>query len=412
MRPAGGGEAEHASRLRDSLRGALRQQVAGYGRVGVSLSGALDSALVAAGVRDVAEDREVHTFSAGYGLDDRELSNVARVAKALGSRHHAIVLDPEDLGALLPWMVWHLEEPVGGEEAGYLFAAAREAARHVSLVLTGFGIEGLFGRLARHRLADLALRYPPLRTPFLELYHHAHRGVPPASLGGRALRTAYYRGRDVPAARLRGAAPLPVVPSIFHGGDQPLSELLRRDLMALPYQSSYERLYAGAGIRLCAPHADPRFVETAFSIPDRFKLRREGRQDILRRTCARMLPLAVESRRHGGDRAAHQLRWSDALEGMAVELLSRGAVLERGLFEPAYVTGILRRGGGQPYGAERSRRIWSLLLLESWARSFLDRKGSAPAQSLPAVHRLDDASSRAGPPGSPASARAADRPPQ
>lgn len=387
VHPAGGSEPEHASRLRDSLLGALRQQVAGYGRVGVSLTGALDSALVAAGVRDVAEDREVHTFSAGYGLDDRELSNVAGVARALGSRHHAIVLDPGDLGALLPWMVWHLEEPVGGEEAGYLFAAAREAARHVSLVLTGFGIEGLFGRLARHRLAGLALRYPALRAPFLELYHHAQRGVPPTSLGGRALRAAYYRGRDVPAARLRGAGPLPPIPSILQSGDQPLSELLRRDLMALPYQSSYERLYAGAGIRLCAPHADPRFVETAFSIPDRFKIRREGRQDILRRTCARMLPLAVESRRHGGDRGAHRLHWSDAIEGMAIELLSPGAVLDRGLFEPAYVTDLLRRGRGQPYDSERSRRIWSLLLVEIWARLFLDRAGAAPEQAPPAVHR-------------------------
>ena len=107
---------------------------------------------------------------------------------------------------------------------------------------------------------------------------------------------------------------------------------------------------------------------------------------------------------------AHRLRWSDALEGMAVELLSRGAVLDRGLFEPAYVTDLLRRGGGQPYGAERSRRIWSLLLLEIWARLFLDRAGSAPEQAPPAVHRLGDASSRAGPPGSPASARAAVRP--
>jgi asparagine synthase (glutamine-hydrolysing) len=411
VRSAAGSESDHASRLRDSLLGALGRQVAGYGRIGISLSGGVDSALVAAGARGVAEDREIHTFSAGYGPDDHDLSNAAGVARALGTRHHAVVLDPQDLGSLLPWMVWHLEEPVGGEEGGYLFAAAREAARHVTVVLTGFGFDGLFGGLARHRLADLALRYPALRTPLGELYDHAHRGVPPASLGGRALRAAYYRGRDVPAARLRGAAPLPPVPAFCRGGDQPLSEFLRRDLIALPYQSSFERLYAGAGIRLGAPQTDPAFVETAFSIPDRLKVRRDGRRGILRKTCARLLPLSFVSEGKGGDRVAHELRWSDALDGMAVELLSPGAVLDRGLFEPAYVTELFRRARGQPYGAERSRRIWSLLLTEIWARSFLDRAGSAPEHAPPAVRRLDEASSRPESAASTASAqRAAVRP--
>jgi asparagine synthase (glutamine-hydrolysing) len=394
VRSAAGSESDHAARLRDSLLGALGRQVAGYGRVGISLSGGLDSALVAAGARGVAEGREIHTFSAGYGPDDHHLANAAQVARALGTRHHAVVLDPQDLGALLPWMVWHLEEPVGGEEAGYLFAATREAGRHVTLVLTGFGFDGLFGGLARHRLAQLALKYPALRAPLGELYDHAYRGVPPASLGGRALRAAYYRRRDVPSARVRGAAPLPPVPGFSRGGDQPLSELLRRDLLALPYQSSFERLYAGAGIRVGAPHTDPEFVETAFSIPDRLKTYRDQRKGILRKACAPLLAMSFASELRSGDRAAHELRWSDALDGMAVELLSPGAVVDRELFEPAYVTQLLRRGRGQPYGPERSRRIWSLLLTEIWARSFLDRAGSAPEHAPPPVRRLEDASLR------------------
>jgi asparagine synthase (glutamine-hydrolysing) len=394
VRAAAGRETDHSARLRDSLLAALGRQVAGYGRIGLALSGGLDSALVAAGARGVAGDREIHTFSAGYGPDDHDLLNAAQVARALGARHHAVVLDPGDLGSVLPWMVWHLEEPVGGEEAGYLFAAAREAASHVTLVLTGFGVDGLVGGLARHRLAQLALRYPALRTPLGELYDHAKRGVSPVSLRGRALRAAYYRGRDVPAARLRGAAPLPPLPGLSGGGDQALSELLRRDLMAQPYQSSFERLYAGAGVRLVAPHTDPGFLETAFSIPDRLKIRGDGRKRILRKICDRMLPSAFVSEGKGGNRSAHELRMSDALDRLAVELLSPGAVRDRGLFEPAYVTTLLHRARGHPYGAERSRRIWSLLLTEIWARSFLDRTGSAPEHSLPAVRRLDDGLSR------------------
>ncbi len=147
---------------------------------------------MAAGVREVAGDREVHTFTAGYGPDDRELVNAATVARELGTRHHAMVLDPEDLPDLLPWMVWHLEEPIGREDIAYLVVAAREAARHVELVLTGFGFDGLFAGLPRHRLVDLGKRLRMLRRPLEEFWsllltemwsrmYLDQRGAPPST---------------------------------------------------------------------------------------------------------------------------------------------------------------------------------------------------------------------------------------
>src|SRR5437762_1957761 len=144
-------EARHAATLRESFLDTLQHQTDPYQRIGVSLSGGLDSAVMAAGARHVVGDRELHTFTAGYGEDDRELVNAAMVARELGTRHHPLVLSPGDLPGLLPWMVWHLEEPIGREDIAYLFVTAREAARHVDLVLAGFGFDGLFAGLPRHR---------------------------------------------------------------------------------------------------------------------------------------------------------------------------------------------------------------------------------------------------------------------
>jgi asparagine synthase (glutamine-hydrolysing) len=289
-------------------------------------------------------------------------------------------------------MVWHLEEPVGGEDAAHLFGAAREAARHVTLVLTGCGLDGLFGGLPRHRVADLAFRYPWLRGPLGELYDQVHRGVPPASLAGRALGTAYHRGRDVTAARLRGAHSLEPFAGLSRGAEQPLTELLRGDLMRLPHQSSFERLLAGVGLRAAAPHMDPRLVEAALSVPDRLTAGRGIRKPILRKICEGMLPAKLISGRRGAS-AGDALRKSDALDRLAVELLSPGAVRDRGLVEPAYAAGLLRRARGRAYGPDRARRIWSLLLTELWARCFLDRAGAAPAHSLPVVRTLEGAPS-------------------
>ena len=230
VRTADRDEAGHAGRLRESFLETLRIQAEPYDRIGVSLSGGLDSAVVAAGARAIAGHREVHTFSAGYGEDDRELVNASIVARELGTIHHPVVLDPDDLPGLLPWMVWHLEEPIGREDIAYLFVAAREASRYVDLIITGFGFDGLFAGLPRHRLVDLGVKYPVFRRPLEEFFDYTYRSVEPKTLAGRALKKAYFRGREFPAPQFLGTPPLAPFPGFPQGGDQPLTNFLRRGL--------------------------------------------------------------------------------------------------------------------------------------------------------------------------------------
>ena len=336
-----------AARGSDALRGALitalRPKVVGSGRIGVDLSGGLGSLLVAEGARAVAEGREIHTITTGYGPDDPVLAEGARTARAVGSRHHTVILDPGDIESLLPWMVWHLEEPSGGIEVGFMFAGAREAARHVTVAVTGAGLGELMGAAGTGRLTRLPLG-DLLRRPL------------------SALRAAYHRGGGFPAAQIRGAAPLPSLAG-------PASGTLQR----LRMQTSIERLFTGVGIRLVGPCTDPVFVGTALALP--------GAPG----------PAAPGGGVTRADRLHHQVRMADALDRMAVELLSPGAVRERGFFEPAYLAALLRRSRGQAYGEERAGRIWSLLLVEIWAREFLDRRGAPPERPAPPIRLLDAA---------------------
>ena len=372
----------HATALRTSFIETLRRQVEPYQRIGISLSGGLDSAVMAAGVKEVAGGREVHTFTAGYGAEDRELMNAATVARELGTRHHPIVLDPEDLRDLLPWMVWHLEEPIGREDIAYLFVAAREAARHVELVVTGFGFDGLFAGLPRHRLVDLGMRHPLLLRPLEEFYDFTFRSVEPKSLSGRMLRSAYFRGKDFPAPKVIGAASLPAFTGFPRGGDQPLSNFLRSGFLVQPYQSPVERLYAGVGVRMNAHHTDPAFLATAFSIPDSLKIHGRTQKYILRKACAGLLPESILSFGKSFNRLKHDLQFSAVLDRLADELLSPAAVGRRGLFEPSYVSALRRRPVRKPYSQERAYRLWSLLLTEIWSRLYLDNRGAPPSTAL------------------------------
>jgi asparagine synthase (glutamine-hydrolysing) len=376
-------EQRHVSALRESFLETLRRQTEPYQRIGISLSGGLDSAVMAAGARHVAPGKEIHTFSAGYGPEDKELVNAALVAAELGTHHHPLTLDPEDLPELLPWMVWHMEEPIGREDIAYLYVAAREAARHVDLILTGFGFDGLFAGLPRHRVADVALHLPAAAGPLREFYDYTVRGVEPDGVGGRLLKSLYFRGSDFPAPQVRGAAPLDPLPGFRTGGDQPLSQFLRKGFLVLPYQSPVERLYAGAGVRFNAHHTDPEFLATAFSIPDRLKIRGRTQKYVLRKACSGLLPEAILNFGKSFNRLKHDLHLSAVLDQLADQLLQPDAVQNRGLFELDYIARLRSRPADQPYSQERVYRLWSLILIEMWSRMYLDARGAPPT---PADH--------------------------
>jgi asparagine synthase (glutamine-hydrolysing) len=393
-------EAGHAARLRESFLETLRRQAEPYDRIGISLSGGLDSAVVAAGVRAIAGSREVHTFSAGYGGDDRELVNAETVAREVGATHHPVVLDPDDLPGLLPWMVWHLEEPIGREDIAYLFVAAREASRYVDLIVTGFGFDGLFAGLPRHRLVDLGVKYPVVRKPLEEFFDYTYRSVEPRTFAGRALKKAYFRGREFPAPQVLGTPPLAPFPGFPREGDQPLTNFLKRGFMVLPYQHPVERLYAGVGMRMNAQHTNPDFLATAFAIPDRLKIHGRTQKYILRRACEGLLSPSILATGKSFNRLKHDTQMSAVLDGLADELLSPTVIDQRGLFDAGYIARLRQRAPGRPYSQERAYRLWSLLLTELWARTFLDQRGAAPKHELPPVRHLAGTAIR--PPAAPA----------
>ena len=66
-------------------------------------------------------------------------------ATALGVKSIPYVIGPEEFLACLPRIVWHLDDPMADAAAIPLWFAAREARKHVKVVLSGEGADELFG---------------------------------------------------------------------------------------------------------------------------------------------------------------------------------------------------------------------------------------------------------------------------
>ncbi|GAA2571285.1 asparagine synthase (glutamine-hydrolyzing) [Pseudonocardia hydrocarbonoxydans] len=129
-----------AAALEESVAMHLRADVP----VGAFLSGGIDSTAIAALAR--RHDPHLTTFTAGFDRPGySEVDVAAESAAALGVRHVVRVVSVQEVMDSLPSIIWYLDDPVADPALVPLWFIAREAAREVTVVLSGEGADELFG---------------------------------------------------------------------------------------------------------------------------------------------------------------------------------------------------------------------------------------------------------------------------
>ncbi|HTB54274.1 MAG TPA: asparagine synthase (glutamine-hydrolyzing) [Trebonia sp.] len=126
--------------LRESVTTHLRSDVP----LGAFLSGGVDSAAICA---LAAESRPgMLTFTAGFARPGySEIEEAQETAAALGLKSVPYVITAQEFAARLPQIIWQLDDPMADAAAIPLWFVAREARRHVKVVLSGEGADELFG---------------------------------------------------------------------------------------------------------------------------------------------------------------------------------------------------------------------------------------------------------------------------
>ena len=175
--------------LRDSVAKHMRADVT----VGAFLSGGIDSTAIAALAKE--HNPDLITFTTGFEREGySEVDVAAESAAAIGVRHVVRTVKPDEMMDALPLIVWYLDDPVADPALVPLWFIAREARRHVKVVLSGEGADELFGGYTIYR--------EPLSLAPFERVPGALRGL----LGEASRRLPEgMRGKDL---LRRGALPL------------------------------------------------------------------------------------------------------------------------------------------------------------------------------------------------------------
>lgn len=361
-------------RVVDATRTAVERQLMSDVPLGVYLSGGLDSTAIVAMMHELGVG-EIRTFSLGFNEPTDELDDAAVAAGHFETSHAPMSIDPEPL-ALMPRVLWHVEEPQVNMLQGYYIA--EHAARHVKVALSGLGGDELFAGYINNtflRTAEPIHRWTPaaiqrfLLDPWARAAFHAAR---PFGVGADHFRrsvqlmlsvgdaTKFYgilrnvwdlndaTWRDIYGPRMLDQqlqTTMRHFEPYFRGrGSDLVGDSLWLELhtkMIDDFLLSEDRVSMAHGLEVRVPFLDPDLVRLAFSIPTRLKMPGLTPKALFRDALASRVPERIARKKKWGFSFNPYHQYQKDLARVAREVLTRESVERLGIFNYRFIEQIL-----------------------------------------------------------------------
>ena len=357
--------------------------------LGAFVSGGVDSGVVAALATRIS-GRALDTFNLGFtGVDvGSEHAEADRVARHIGSRHHCLMLAPEEVLPALDRWVDVFDEPFGDQAALPTMLLAQFARREVTVVLTGEGADEVFGgysnyskRLREERLtrvlgargspfAWLARKLPPrlARDRILKAaaVPRSRRYATIPNIFDSLLRAEYFTPAFAAAAHARIADH---AEAIYDTCDSPdyLDRLLDVDArLWLPDDllAKVDRATMAFSLEARVPYLDHEFYGWCARLDPSFKVRGNERKHLLKSLASRYLPRDIVHREKQGFMMPLERWLAHELKDDMAHALGPQGLARRGLIRPEAIARLVaEHSAGRK---NHAMRLWVLLILERW----------------------------------------------
>jgi len=356
-------EKEWRAAIHDALRVAVRKrlQIADV-KVGVLLSGGLDSSLLAALLAEQGVD-DLMTFSVGFEDQPEERGHEFEysdaVAAHFATRHHQFRIPNDQVLSRLPEAVDAMAEPMVGQDAVAFYLLSEQVAKTVKVVQSGQGADEVFGGYYWYPRMHAETAGTPLERFHRHYFDRDHaeflETVDPA-----------FHGLDHTAYTVSARLTEP-------DADSFIDQVLRMDVTMLITDDPVKRvdnMTMAWGLEARVPFLDHELVELAARMPPELKLGSGGKH-ILKSIARGLLPDAVIDRKKGYfPMPALKYVRGDFLEFMR-DILDSRACRERGLYQRDYVQKLLTEPEKHHTRIQGSK-LWHLALLEFWLQRNVD----------------------------------------
>jgi asparagine synthase (glutamine-hydrolysing) len=399
-------EEEAHEAIRAALLEATRLRLRSDVPLGAFLSGGVDSSAVVAAM--AKEGGRVKTFSIGFDVAEFDETPYAReVAQLYDTEHEELQVSPNAM-EVLPRLVWHYGEPFADPSAIPSFYLAEMTRKHVTVALNGdggdenftgyrrhigSGVAHQFGRLpwvARRSLAAIAEAVGPNRKEH-SFRSRLHRVAPRSLLtpGDRYLDWISLfdvrQKRELYTPEFAAAVGEPYAPLVVRepfattDAEDHINRMLDADVqtqLASALLVKMDIATMAHSLEVRSPLLDHEFMELAAGLPGAWKLEGRTTKKVFKDALRPWLPDHILHREKQGFGVPLTAWFRGELRELPREVLLDPRSVERGFFREEAVRRLIDRHVAGQHAAPG--RIWSLIQLELWLRTFVDSQTKGP----------------------------------
>lgn len=359
--------------------------------LGSFLSGGYDSTIVTAYMAKLMSEK-VQTYSIGFhSAQFNEAHHAKQVASFLGTNHHEEILSPDP--ALVIEKISHvLDQPFADSSIVPTYLLAKFARENLIVALGGDGGDEVFGGYDRY----LATPVMQKLNPFLGLARSGLNFAGKQSFGNT--RKINRVGSQLsPKASLAAryssilslAQPHDLLPLLNPNFQTSLAGTAFIDQFASGDISSFDRMIRcdfaaylpgdllvkvdiatmANSLELRSPMLDVNVVEWGVSLPRKYKIKGFETKHILKDVARSLVPANLIDRPKMGFGIPRAEWLRTGMKEMVIDTLTDATSTQRGWFNSAEVKKAIDI---HMAGEDKDSLIWPMLMLELWARTWLD----------------------------------------
>jgi asparagine synthase (glutamine-hydrolysing) len=359
--------------------------------IGSFLSGGYDSTIVTAYMTKLMSEK-VQTYSIGFqSAQFNEAHHAKQVANFLGTNHHEEMLNP-DPALVIEEISKVLDQPFADSSIVPTYSLAKFARENLIVALGGDGGDEVFSGYDRYLAAPILQRLNPALGIVRACLGLA--SILPASDGRKfkRLQSQLISQKNL-ASRYSSILSLtqPEGLSIllspgfysktaevdfmknFTANDiSSLHRMTRSDLTAyLPGDLlvKVDMATMANGLELRSPMLDVNVVEWGLSLPHKYKIKGLETKHILKDVARSLVPAKLIDRPKMGFGIPRAEWLRSGMKELVLETLTDTTATQRGWFNQIEVKKVIET---HKAGQDRDNLIWPMLMLELWARTWLD----------------------------------------
>lgn len=391
-------ESDFVKEIKDVLFDSVKIHMRSDVPVGSFLSGGIDSSIIASIAKEFHP--AIKTFSVGFDHNGFSEIDVAKeTADKLGVENISYIITPEEYMNEVPKIMWHMDDPLADPACVPLYFVAREARKHVTVVLSGEGADELFGGYNIYRepqSLEVFNKIPQVGKAFLRLLakmmpegmrgkSFIERGLTPLEERyiGNAKMFSEFEKSDLLNTYNKGLDFTNITKPLYKEseGYDPVDRMQYIDIhtwMRGDILLKADKMTMAHSLELRVPFLDKAVFEVASKIPTSLKTANGTTKYVLRKAAEGIVPEHVLNRKKLGFPVPIR-HWLKAEMNEWAKTIIRESDTDY-LLNKTYVLQLLEdHCQGK---ADNSRKIWTVLMFMVWHQVYVEKKYSFEKEYL------------------------------